>query len=253
MKYEISEQIAEVKNYCNESSAFFKTFKDDVISKFIQGGVPWEIHNHRTFLKYINKDSIVLEGGAHIGTHTIFFSKLVNHVYCFEPLKQSAQLLQENLQINNCDNVTVYNCGLSDKKLFDSFGFIPSHNIGGAGMINNPLGIPLHFGGTDLSEDERVPIELVSIDEMFNFDKLDFIKLDVEGYEQNVILGAYNTIKKCKPVIMLENWDDHFGNVDIDSTSNKFSMLLDLGYAITQVSHCDFLFVPTTNIQLELL
>ena len=106
---------------------------------------------------------------------------------------------------------------------------------------------------TDLSEDERVPIELVSIDEMFNFDKLDFIKLDVEGYEQNVILGAYNTIRKCKPVIMLENWDDHFGKVSIDSTSAKFSMLLELGYAITQVSDCDFLFVPTTNIQLELL
>ena len=77
-------------------------------------------------------------------------------------------------------------------------------------------------------------------------EQLDFMKLDVEGYETLVILGAINTIKKFKPIIALECWSNHQGSIDIKYTTEKFDFLLKLGYSVTQIAPgCpDFLFLP---------
>lgn len=76
-------------------------------------------------------------------------------------------------------------------------------------------------------------------------EQLDFIKLDVEGYETKAINGGMNTITKCRPVIVLECWESHQGGCDLDHTKLKFKMLLDLGYTVTQIgNNPDWLFLP---------
>ena len=89
-----------------------------------------------------------------------------------------------------------------------------------------------------------IKVNLTTIDNL-EVEKLDFIKLDVEGYESLVINGALNTIKKYKPIITLECWSSHKGTYCIEYTKNLFNNLLNLGYEIVQINKGpDFLFLP---------
>ena len=73
---------------------------------------------------------------------------------------------------------------------------------------------------------------------------MDFIKLDIEGYEQFAILGGLKTIKKFKPVITLESWLNHKGQININETKKRYLNLIDLGYEFHHIWGPDFLFIP---------
>jgi len=231
-----------VENYHEDKPFYFAVYDNCIISDIIKRGEIWEEYMHRVFEKYITKDSIVLEGGCHIGTHTLKLASLCNHLYAFEPLPASNKLLDYNIKTNNINNVTLFCLGLSDKIGETQYSWISEGNPGSAGLDNNPMGKPQNTGVNNI-----IKVTLTTIDTL-NLDKLDFIKLDVEGYESLVISGGINTIQKCKPIISLESWSSHNGTVDIEYTKNIFKVLIDIGYTITNNNmeqNCpEFLFLP---------
>jgi len=243
-KYEVVNTEYEVKNYNGNVSAFFNIFKYDFISNIIKQNKIWEHNLHYVFERYINKNSVVLEGGCHIGTHSIKLSMLAKQVHCFEPLRESNTLLRKNIHRNNCNNIVVYNEALSDIEGTSNFAWMLISNVGAAGLNDNPMGI--HNTGILTNEAEMYEVKTITIDSL-NLDKLDFIKLDVEGYETKVIEGAINTIKKCRPIITLECWSNHFGQTDLNYTKKQFKKLLELNYSIKQIGTADWLFLPDTH------
>lgn len=240
-KYEIEPNEYEVKNYNGNNSAFFNLYRHDFISLEIKNNKIWEPHLHKIFEKYVNKESIVLEGGCHIGTHSVKLSMLSKKLYCFEPLKESNELLKKNILKNNCTNTEIFNDALSDVEGISNFAWMPFYNLGASGLDDNPMGVPA--GDILTNDNEKYPIKTVTIDSL-NLNKLDFIKLDVEGYEPRVINGGINTIKKYKPIITLECWSNHFGQTDLNHTKEQFKILLDLNYSIEQIGISDWLFLP---------
>lgn len=215
------DDVYEIKDY-----GYFRVYKDDLISESLKRGEKWEPFLHDIFEKYVTKDSIVLEGGSHIGSHTVKLAQLAKEVISFEPLEESFTLLQENIKLNNLHNVIVNKAGLSDKVSTTSFAYVNPGNIGGAVLA-------------DAGDD----VLLTTIDSL-GLDKLDFIKLDIEGYEKQALLGGLETIKRCKPVITVECWDV-YPNASLEHATSEFQFLLDIGYTITQIEHHDFLFEPT--------
>ena len=230
-----------VDNYDNQQSIKFLTYPPNkcIISELISKNQVWEPHMHRIFEKYINKESIVIEGGCHIGTHTLKLALLGKQVLSFEPLHKSNEILYNNIKINNIDNVTLYSEGLSNVPGEAYFETIQINNPGAAGLSNNPMGKPNMYN----KYCGKYPVKLITIDSL-ELNKLDFIKLDVEGYEINVIEGAINTIKRCKPIITLESWKNHFGEVCLQHTKNTFKILFDNGYSMQHIAGPDFLFLP---------
>jgi len=231
-----------VDNYHNNGSVKFNTYAPGkcCISDVLRSNRKWEPFLHDIFEKYITKDSIVIEGGCHIGSHTLKMAYLCNHLYGFEPLPSSNKLLLENLNLNNINNVTIFDKGLSHKTGISKYQWICENNPGGSGLECNPYG--------DLPQErnfinETINVNLIAIDSL-NLDKLDFIKLDIEGYEKYAIEGGINTITKCKPVITLESFKSHAGDVDINHTKETFKMLIDIGYNIVHLYASDFIFIP---------
>jgi FkbM family methyltransferase len=239
-KYEIEKDVVIVDNYHNNNAVKFYTYKNDYISNQLKRNILWEPNLHQIFDKYIHKDSIVVEGGCHIGTHSLKLSLLSNKLYCFEPMKQSYSLLKRNLSLNGCSNTFVYNNALSDVIGDSKFGWIYSNNLGASGLSNNPMGIP---DNSLINEEDNYLIKTITIDSL-NLPNLNFMKLDVEGYEGRVINGSINTIKKYKPIITLECWIDHFGTVDKEKTVKKFTNLIEIGYEIQHIGGPDWLFLP---------
>ena len=218
---------------------YYYVLQNCVISELIKKNMVWKPHLHSVFEKFVTKESIVIECGCHIGTHTLLLASLCHTLHGFEPMPKTYEILCKNVTANNIANTILYKKGVADKEGITQYSWIPDNNPGGSGLDNNPMGKPQWIKSTN----EYIEVELVTIDAL-HFDKLDFIKIDVEGYEPLVINGAMNTIQQHKPVIVMKVWKNHQGGIDINYTKELFKNLLDIGYNVQQIAGPDFLFTP---------
>ena len=243
-RYTLDNNITSLKNYHNGEEAKFRLFKYCGVSDCIRRGFRWEEHQHWLADRFLNKDSIVIEAGSHIGTLTVKLSKCAGKVYAFEPIKQTLNVLKENIKINHCDNVEIINKGLSNEIGTTKVQWIHPNNPGGTGLHGS--NVKKDFN--DINED--IIVDLITIDSM-NLDRLDYIKIDVEGYEHMVIEGAKETIRKFKPPMVIECFEEigvNTGKIASNEYLNeKFKFLLDLGYTYEHQYFEDFLFLPSTN------
>jgi len=158
-------------------------------------------------LKQLRGDGVVMvDGGANVGVHALTAGRLMQgwgSVISIEAQERVFYALAGNVAMNNLFNVIARWNALAQEP----------------GIINIPVPDylkPASFGSlemqyTDKSEDIGQPISLansqqvqaISIDSM-NLPRLDFLKLDVEGMETQVILGAKSTIARCKPILQVE-------------------------------------------------
>lgn len=141
--------------------------------------------------KYIKKDMTLLDIGGNIGNHTVYFEKECGaaFVYVFEPVEKTGLILEKNIQLNGLTKKTeVVHAALGSET---SRGSIKSYN-------------PENLGGTKIQEDEDGSIRIISLDSMKIEKKIGLIKIDVEGFECEVLKGGEKTIKRDLPVICIE-------------------------------------------------
>jgi len=136
----------------------------------------------------------IIEIGANIGYYALQWAKITNsgggEVYAIEPNPKTFKYLKKNIKINNYDNVHLINKGVSDKK--DSLPFYASR----AWNLS-------HF--LDKSEKYQANgiIEADSLDNLFKNLRINLIRMDVEGYEYQVLMGAKNILKNNKNIKIL--------------------------------------------------
>tara|TARA_R110000822_G_scaffold172715_1_gene312335 strand:- start:527 stop:1291 length:765 start_codon:yes stop_codon:yes gene_type:complete len=246
--FKLDNNICELPSYYNNQPAKFHLYKNCIISDCIRRGYRWEEHQHEIAIEHIKSNSIVMEVGAHIGTLTIVLSKLAKKVYTFEPLPNSFDLLVKNLQLNNCTNVIASNQGISDKIGETTIEWIGDNNSGAT---------VLKGGSVKTNDFPKLDnkIDLITIDSLC-LDKLDYLKIDVEGFEENVLRGGLETIKKCQPIIIMECMEDYYKGTIIknETLESRFKQLLDMGYAYKNLAAInknnnvwDVLFLPKTK------
>ncbi len=174
-------------------------------------------------IKHVFGGGVALDIGANIGNHSIYFLKECNvkKVIAFEPVKQTFNILKRNIEINELqDNVILYNYGLGEM-----------HSK--ARIVNYDL---CNIGGTMLQNDENGGIEIFSLDELELDEDIQFIKIDVEGFEEKVIRGALRTIEKNKPVMLIEAWDRS------DTIYNIIKLLVPYGYDFQYIYEENYIF-----------
>ncbi len=155
-----------------------------------------------------NKRKTVLDIGSNIGTWTYSLVDFFDFVHCFEPLKIHCDCWIMNLK--EYSNVKLYPIALGDEDEKVEM-HIPRFSTAGAYIANtkNPAK-PIQPGeGVVIKRD----ISVKCLDE-FNFEDVDFIKIDTEGYELNVLKGAKETILRTKPYIFLEQKADNLHGVE---------------------------------------
>lgn len=142
------------------------------------------LDHHQGFLKVLQPyiKGTVLDIGANIGTHTIFYAKHATQVLAFEPNKIAFDCLSYNLR--NHPNCKLYNNAVANHT--GKIDIIPQGDNYGAVYT-----VP----GTSVS--------CLSIDSL-ELESCDYMKIDVEGDEVAVLLGATETIHKYRPVMCIE-------------------------------------------------
>lgn len=153
-------------------------------------------------------DPICLDIGANIGNHALVMSKFSKMVYCFEPQDEAIHLLNKTKEINQLHNLEIFPIALSDKN--EELVFYK--NLDGHG------GSSTFISHLKANKYATVNITCVIGDDLLqknNIHKIDFIKIDVEGFEPRVLKGMKQTILTSRPVIMME-WNN-------ESTKKQFA------------------------------
>jgi FkbM family methyltransferase len=182
----------------------------------------YEKETNDLLFEYIKPGQTVLEAGANNGTETVLLSRLVGpagKVLAFEPVEHIYQTLQLNLSINHCSNVITEQMALgeNDRQLYFN---VLSEDFCNQGMASKY---------DEKSADAKVLVQQSSIDSWLiqqNIRTIDFIKMDIQGAEIELLKGAEHTIQKSKPLIFTEATEDFL------SIKKLFDTLTDLGYAV---------------------
>ena len=133
----------------------------------------------------------VLDVGANIGLMTCVAARRVSHVIAMEPAAKTAQRLRLHIKINGLSNVTVLQKGCRSHAGEARLYLRPEFGIGATTMLRP----------SDGEADEVV--EVVRIDDVIE-GPVDFIKLDIEGYELPALRGALGLLERCRPLVCME-------------------------------------------------
>lgn len=185
-----------------------------VSKKNDQRMAPIEILNFKSYEKndfdmvcrLIRDGDTVFDIGGNIGYYSIALDKLKKDliIHAFEPIPNTYEYLVTNKNINGA-NINVHNFGLSDENKHLIFYVYKEGSGNASAAIMDPS-----------KNSDQIKCEVKKLDDFFEectFNKLDFIKCDVEGAELFSFKGGINTIKKYQPIIfteMLRKWSAKF-------------------------------------------
>ena len=142
--------------------------------------------------KLCNLGKQSLDIGANMGVITLYLSKYSSHVYCFEPLPGLAEYLKHKFQ--GC-NVSVENCALGNSNDRMSINLPSTGNSrfeSRASLVHTYE--DEYILGNKVTDVEKIEVSVKRLDD-YQFDNIGFIKIDVEGYEFQVLLGGEKTIR----------------------------------------------------------
>lgn len=201
------------KKYNKNVTIYVPYFENDYIQKcivnysdFYESSVLYYLKNN-----VIKKDSIIFDIGANIGNHSLFFALFcdVKKIECFEPVKDTYEILKKNIEINGIsDVVSVHNEALGRKH---GKGTVVKYNLD-------------NIGGTTIEEVDDGELSVRTIDEL-SIATVDFIKIDVEGHEYDVLLGGEKTLTRLSPQIFIEIEDENYERVNAKLTEYGYSMI----------------------------
>jgi len=146
--------------------------------------------------KVVQKNGVSIDVGGHVGNHTLYFLKIckLQKGYVFEPRKVLANLLAENIRMNNVHNKVVINkdgvSALSSKPGMLKFEKRKNYNLGTGKLLNEPG-----------------DVKVSTLDDVFSDieENVSMLKVDVEGLEREVLKGGANLIENHLPVISIES------------------------------------------------
>ena len=150
----------------------------------------------------INK--VVYDIGSYIGIYALFFSRAVGEhgkVFTFEPNPKNYDELVFNLQLNRISNVETKNIGLGQKE--EKTDLVINPVFPARGKISREL----NTGKSSSSRRKIIKIQVNSFDDILQKESLpnpDFIKIDVEGFELEVLRGMKNTLAGYYPELYIE-------------------------------------------------
>lgn len=159
---------------------------DTYFAPFLESG-GFQLDRLSMALKYVESLNVAVDGGAHVGSWTKEMSKVFEAVYAFEPSKDTYECLTENTF--QCGNVIRFNSALGS-----SSGF---------GDVVDDSTRQGNTGSRFMKMSDNGIVPVLKLDEL-GLEELDFLKLDVEGFEHATLLGAEVTVRSFRPVVLVE-------------------------------------------------
>jgi FkbM family methyltransferase len=183
----------------NQTNALFK------------GGVAVDHNEIVTLAKVLRliggEDQTVVDVGANFGAYTLALANIVGprgQVHAFEPQRIIFNMVCGSVALNSLTNVYVHHMAVGDREgqvEIPQFDYNKPLNFGSIEFTSEQREQLTQARGHDPERVEFVPLTTI---DRFAFDKLHLMKIDAEGMEMSVLLGAEQTIRRCRPVLYVE-------------------------------------------------
>jgi len=178
-------------------------------------------HKEKGILEpYVKRGAVTLDVGANLGFITGLLSQMVGpsgHVHSFEPSPTTYKKLTALVAKNNLANVATYNMGCSDEKTTLSLNLTESSG-------NSSMRVREELHGKVRAVQQ---VEVVVLDDYLGdkLQRLDLIKIDTEGFEDRVLAGARELLRRFKPTVYIE-----LASEFRDSSESAIAILKNEGY-----------------------
>lgn len=193
-----------------------------------------ELENILGIAKLLPEGCVVVDAGANVGLVAIPLAQSIlpknGVVHAFEPQRMMAYALCGAVALNDLENVFVHNNALGASS-------------GSISLTTPDYDTPQDFGTFELGQSSNKAadeIEMIQIDEM-ELARLDFLKIDVEGMEIEVLKGARQSIKEWQPWCWIEHW-----KLSIDDLKEQFD---ELDYEFYLMDPLNMLCAPKTRLK----
>jgi len=192
----------------------------------------FKIHEPLTteLIKNIVKEGMIcIDLGSNLGYYTLLESKLVGNsgkVIAFEPSPVTYEHFKKNLEINQTTNVDHFNIALGDTN--GKVKFLVSKLSNWCRVVDD---------STTTFDDNVIKVPMLTLDTFSSehqLNKIDFIRMDIEGYELKAYSGMTQVIKKFKPDLYIEI---HPSLIGIEKTIEFLLQLKEDGYEIKHYTH----------------
>lgn len=207
MQTNISEEILGLR---------YKYFINDCMaSNSVGSKKEWEPHITKFTQLYnsLYKMKNIIDIGANFGYHSLLFSRECSeNVYSFEPQIQNFELLEENVKINEIKNIILHNFACGDQNCEIKMPIFYNNYAYNMGDVTPNIDLNNNYSTS----------KSILLDEYIFSNKIDLIKLDVQGWEKKVLIGATNLLKTHKPILIVE-----FEDVQLEKTNTQGKELFD--------------------------
>lgn len=170
----------------------------DTVQRHLVRGELYEARMLRTHADLIFRGATVLDVGANIGNHTVFYSlTAAGRVYPFEPNPRANRLLRQTVEWNELEKVdlTHLDNGVGSRR-GELFVRTPNDN---------------NLGASRLAKSGGAKVPVVRLDDLTFEGEVGFVKIDVEGMEMGVLAGAEGLIARHRPSIAIEVDNENLG------------------------------------------
>jgi len=189
-----------------------------------------KIEPRKELYSLVSEGDLIIDVGTNVGETLLNFARLTTQkgkVIGFEPDPQIFQKCINNIKLNEFENITLNNKGLSD---IDGELFLDRYvdrNRGANKITHSKDG------------ENVISVQITTLDEYLeNSPPPQLIKIDVEGHELNVLRGAHETLKKFHPILFIEINDQHLKSFGV-SAQELVRFLLDMNYKIARADNND--------------
>lgn len=213
----------------NEDGTFI-LFPNDAIAQHLKSGHLWEKHFRDTINVFIQEGNNVIDAGANFGYNSVLMGKKIGNkgnLIAFEPQRIIYQQLNGNLILNNIFNATTFNAALGNSQSVITLSPV-NYESSWVNIGDTSIG----HGG-----EEVYTYELDQIQET----KIDFIKIDVQGYELFALQGAKQILSSHKPTLFIEIEPHQLDKFSVTS-SQLVEYIKSFGYRIFKINNeypCD--------------
>lgn len=201
-----------------------------------------EFFSTEYFQKEITEDMIIIDIGANIGYYALLESQLAikGHVYAIEPVPENFHLLNRNIALNNYLNISTYPLaigdveGISDMYVYDKCNW--------SSFIFNPEGKII----------DNIQVPVITLDkfiEVYAVHKPNFIRMDVEGFEYNILKGASRTLQANGHLIICIELHPHL--MSKEKSKECIKMVKNNGFKVKSIIRetisCDYWVIGIIN------